>query len=186
MNFDQYQVDAARTAKRFQHLAGDLNHACLGMITEYFELLGTTTVEHAEEEIGDFFWYVALAATAMDLPLQTVMGTNDINTFQVGDALEKGNEPRHGFELALGRFTTMVKRLAIYEKPLTEEMKRGAFFDLRIMSVKMAVICDQRGVALRTALRLNIEKLRKRFPDKYSDEAAEARADKGGLDATVS
>ncbi len=32
----------------------------------------------------------------------------------------------------------------------------------------------------------NIAKLRERFPDAYSNEAAEARADKGGLDARVS
>jgi hypothetical protein len=54
---------------------------------------------------------------------------------------------------------------------------------IAVIDIMMAPILMTNGNAIREK---NIAKLRQRYPDKYSDEAAEARADKGGLDARQS
>jgi hypothetical protein len=54
---------------------------------------------------------------------------------------------------------------------------------LRNLLEAVDIACWHIGVPLATICQANIDKLRERFPDAYSNEAAEARADKGGADA---
>jgi hypothetical protein len=44
-------------------------------------------------------------------------------------------------------------------------------------------MCRVLGMDMEQIAWANIEKLRQRYPEAYSDAAAEARADKGGADA---
>lgn len=85
-----------------------------------------------------------------------------------------------------GEFTTEVKRAAIYGKPITDEMRAHMAEELGDLLWYVALAAEKLGIPMSAMARDNIEKLRKRFPDAYSDAAAEARADKGGLDARSS
>lgn len=117
MTFHEYQVDALRTAKTFNHLATDLTHASLGLATE------------------------------------------------------------------TGEFTTIVKRAAIYNAPIAEAEINHMVEELGDILWYVALAAEHVGVSLNRIAELNIAKLRRRFPERYSDAAAEARADKNGADA---
>jgi len=68
MNWDEYKIESARTAT----LTDPMRHAALGLVTESAELLDmikrrdfySTVIGHThlKEELGDVFWYLALAA----------------------------------------------------------------------------------------------------------------------------
>lgn len=74
-----------------------------------------------------------------------------------------------------GEFATAIKSSEIYNKPLdfenvVEELGDCLWF--------IALACKTIGTTMGEVMSANIEKLAMRYPDKYSDEAAIARADK--------
>lgn len=85
-----------------------------------------------------------------------------------------------------GEFTSEVKRIAIYGKASNVEMIEHMIEELGDLMWYIALAADSIGVSMEEMARLNIEKLQLRYPEKYSDIAAEARADKGGLSARES
>ena len=85
-----------------------------------------------------------------------------------------------------GEFTTEVKRHAIYEKNLTPEMQAHMIEELGDLMWYIALAAHHLETPLSTICRGNINKLFKRYPEKYSDLAAEGRADKDGQDARSS
>jgi NTP pyrophosphatase (non-canonical NTP hydrolase) len=91
-----------------------------------------------------------------------------------------------GMTTEIGEFATEVKRVAIYEKPLTTEMREHMMEELGDLMWYVALAATALDCDLSHVANMNIDKLKKRFPDKYSNEAAEARADKGGLSARAS
>ena len=91
-----------------------------------------------------------------------------------------------GITTEAGEYATEVKRAHIYGKPMTDEMRAHMIEELGDTMWYVAYACAALDVKLGTVLQQNIDKLRKRFPEKFTQEAAEARADKGGLDARSS
>jgi NTP pyrophosphatase (non-canonical NTP hydrolase) len=80
-----------------------------------------------------------------------------------------------------GEFTTEVKRAAIYSKPITSEMIDHMVEELGDLLWYIALAAEHLSVPLNTIAERNIAKLRQRFPQSYTDTAAEQRADKSGL-----
>lgn len=91
-----------------------------------------------------------------------------------------------GLTTEVGEYTTEVKRAVIYEKPLDDARRAHMAEELGDIMWYMAIAADALGLQLADICADNIAKLQARFPEAYSNEAAEARADKGGLDARVS
>jgi len=108
------------------------------------------------------------------LALRTAKHFNHLETDLVHAAL--------GIATEGGEFTTNVKRAAIYDKPIDEKMRGELVEELGDLMWYVALACSKLNVRLELVCQWNIEKLQKRFPTSYSDQAAEARADKGGLD----
>ena len=192
MYLNDYQTLALRTAKMYPVKAQNLIHAALGLSTEFMETICAIEPKHVKEEIGDYCWYIPLACEALGLRLGQVVAEH----YGVGEEcataayVEAQNTAilflRHFGAEPTGNFITMVKRVAIYDKPLTDEMISQAKAQIVGMLQYAAMVCLVNGFTLASCLRENIDKLKLRFPDKFSNEAAEARADKGGLDATQS
>lgn len=91
-----------------------------------------------------------------------------------------------GLATEAGEFTTEVKRIGIYNRPMTEEMQQHMAEELGDVLWYVALACEHLHISMHQIARENIAKLQKRFPEKYSDQAAEQRADKGGLPASQS
>ena len=85
-----------------------------------------------------------------------------------------------------GEFTTVVKRAAIYDKPVGAQEIHHMVEELGDLLWYIALAAEHLSVPLNRIAEGNIEKLRARFPQSYSNEAAEQRADKGGLTARES
>lgn len=195
-----YQALALRTEKLLPTKRDRLIHAGLGLITEpgegtsaikriaiYGKSLddignkakGTTLRQDLYEEVPDAFWYVAIAADVLGidffratLPKLKPLRREGLRTEQrlVIAALS--------LSTAVGRFNEQV--LVMDRVP---ESPGVLAQQLTYIGQELVNICDAADIDLRGALKDNIAKLRERFPDAYSDAAAEARADKGGLDA---
>lgn len=96
------------------------------------------------------------------------------------------NHAALGMSTETGEFGTIVKRCLIYDKEFTPEMREHAVEELGDALWYIALAARTLDVPLGEIARRNIDKLALRYPEKYSDAAAEARADKGGADARSS
>lgn len=80
-----------------------------------------------------------------------------------------------GLSTEVGEFTTPIKAAAIYGKPMDLTNIQEELGDILWY---VALAANAIGWSLNSIARQNIEKLKVRFPDAYSDAAAQARADK--------
>lgn len=117
MTFEQYQFDAGATARLFDTIAENLNHAALGISSES------------------------------------------------------------------GEFAGIVKRIVIYDKEIDQDLRLHMIEELGDTLWYIALAAGVLGIPLRDIAAANIRKLRERYPDQFTKEAAEARRDKGGKDA---
>jgi hypothetical protein len=204
MTIAHYHDNALRTAKMLPTLLANLQHAALGMMTEpgeyatelkrhaiYGKPLTEDMVKHMSEELGDSVWYIPLMLHHVGRRLDQVVNDHILSDEWAADI--------RGTDITLA-FATMQLAHATGSYALTlielEEALRtdpdalpdaGRIEDVaQRYVVAVAVICVHLGLSVRQVLQENIDKLRLRFPDAYTDHAAEARADKGGLDARSS
>lgn len=74
-----------------------------------------------------------------------------------------------------GELGDAIKKFTIYDKPLDISNIHEEVGDLFWY---IAVICNTCNISMEEAIADNIAKLQKRYPEKYTNEAALARADK--------
>lgn len=96
-------------------------------------------------------------------------------------ALSGLNHAALGLLTESGEFASEVKRMVAYHKEMSEEMHKHMVEEIGDALWYIALAANHLSVPLATIARQNIEKLQLRFPGKFDDAAAEARADKGGL-----
>lgn len=187
-----YPQQALRTEKPLPTALARLRHAALGLITETGEIAtvikriaiygkalddvnqdGKTLCAHLAEEIGDVLWYLAIAADAIGdqrLFANVLPTMPPVDMALNEDMLADGALVLGG---VVGRFCDAVENNALAD---LDTLLR----ELGTVLVDLAAVI---GIPLEQIAAANIAKLRARFPDAYSNHAAEARADKGGLDA---
>jgi NTP pyrophosphatase (non-canonical NTP hydrolase) len=158
----------------------NLSHAALGLITEigefasevkriaiYGKPLSEEMRQHMIEELGDASWYVPLALHAE--------GVEHFDYKPSVQALALVHTKLDTIAHALNEMSGAVSGAVLHG--------RGCCH-LHLLSI--VALIDIAAHLLHTdggqVRAQNILKLRKRFPDAYSDEAAEARADKDGAD----
>lgn len=188
MNFEEYVPQALRTEKHLPTQIARLRHAGLGLFTEGGEIAteikrvaiyekslgdlnknGQTIRAHIAEEIGDVFWYMAIAADVLGAPIPETTMTG---TYQISEL----DDMAFVLAVSVGRFS-----MALLEEDF--DAMRALLLPLVNVLAPIALVID---VPVTQILADNIAKLQERFPDAYSNEAAEARADKGGLGAQES
>jgi len=183
MDLRSYHSLALRTAKPMPTKAEDIAHAALGLTTEFFEARTATTLHGVSEELADLMWYVVLACESLKANVADVVHPEHETT---RDWLDSGPGFSGSINKVVGDFVTFAKRVWVYEKKPTPEMLAEVASDLSCIAHWIAAQCRVQGLDFEMVLDNNIAKLRKRFPNAYSDQAAEGRADKGGLDARSS
>lgn len=188
MKIEEYADLAARTAKPLP-LAADLEHAVLGLISDWgevvthikaYEVYGKgILLSELAEELGDTCWFLALFARLMGI---TFADLGRIPTFDPRFGSLTSNEVRTAFlgSVAIGDLCAdMDYGMEIHQilQPQARVLARAA--RLFHCIVRM---CDLYGLVLEDdVLEPNIAKLRRRYPEKYSDQDAIARADKVGF-----
>lgn len=190
MNLQEYAPQALRTAKLMDERSM-LLHGALGVMTEAGEFAHTAGVyfrsplnpfdfTNAVEELGDGCWFGVYTANAIGLDLPDLALIFD----QVaGDILQCTGQP-DACDLAVDalyysaeaeKIGTAVKAHVFYGKDLDRAALTLALFDYFKQIYRLSVVI---GVDFTSVLEQNVEKLRKRYPAKYSDEQAISRADK--------
>lgn len=189
MNLTTYINLATRTAKPLATPLDDLEHAYIGMVTELGEI--ATSIKRAliygkgftpeilmnlREEIGDLLWYCALAMRACAVPAELTDKVNMDELLVAGYKDDPSLRTTGIIQRILG-LVEVIGRLVLGENT------RSA---TALIICNLAMLAARFGFSMAEIAEENIAKLRLRFPDAYSDEAAEGRADKGGLPATAS
>ncbi len=180
MKLLDYQRLALRTEAPMPTALARLNHALLGFITEngefttevkrveiYKKPLDEPRRKHMGEEIGDAMWYLAIAADAIGVQLADLRPT--------GYVMHDLPSLCSALAIRTGAFAMLV------------EAGGGAASDVQGVITDLlqlyAEAGERIGIRLEEICQNNIDKLIERFPTSFSAEEAEARADKGGLDA---
>lgn len=169
-----YHDLAMRTAKRM-NWKDNVVHAALGLASEWCEYsveAGKGWGEHGSvdhllamvtKELGDLCWFAAFAADLFGARFES-LGGHGLLEYEPDSLVNRG----------VASVTSRVKRLVAYssEEGIGEIVK-----DLDYVVAGVQGLCESWGIDFTEVLQVNIDKLRERFPDQYSDAAALARAD---------
>ena len=169
MRWLEYQKEAFKTNANLGDARTDDTHMFCGMITELGELVDVFKKNLAynkpldwkniKEELGDFFWYVAGYAEHNQISIYYEVENFDFQTAKMGD--------EDSLEILLN-VVADVGRLIDY---------RNANFQVRQMTLLNAVLgieafCARNNISMWRVLENNIEKLRTRYPNEFSQEKA--------------
>ncbi|TXH18900.1 MAG: hypothetical protein E6R03_01390 [Hyphomicrobiaceae bacterium] len=174
-----YHDLAMRTAKRMDW-KDNVVHAALGLASEWCEYQLAASEEfrgrlsdqeaflasvkaNVTKELGDLCWFTAFAAELFGARFES-LGDHDFLEFELEPVVNQG----------ILNVTSRVKRLVAYNSD------RGIgkiVEDLNYIVAGVRRLCVVWGIDFTEVLQVNIDKLRERFPDQYSDAAALARAD---------
>lgn len=184
MSLDGYQQLALRTAKPLERQPA-LEHAAMGLVSDAGELVSAVKAievygkapdyDNLREECGDVLWFAAYAAHLHGAKLSAVatrytMPHEDKSDTVVHRALRVVNCAVH-----------CANNIAWPEHAHAEH----ALNHLALTLEYLERVMDCYGLDIQSVMRANILKLRKRYPDAYSDAAAQARADKQAGATTV-
>lgn len=170
MNIKEYQQLALRTeARNPEHTQADRwIHGVLGFVTEHQEFFAARDSVETVEEFGDLMWYVVLLADVAHVDLAEVMESietpNDLH-----DALTLT------FETWLARCADTGKRWKYYNIPPSESALKETVTQLFLYARTFWFMRGSYGSDTSEALDRNIAKLKARYPEKFTTEAAANR-----------
>ncbi len=180
LSLAQYQKLALSTRAPTNSLLEDAIHAGYGMITETAEIMDNykkhiyykkpLDMVNLVEELGDLLWYVALGAYSLGLTLQ--VPEEKKNDFPKG--LSLSNHAAIGQILCklIGSSTEFYTVCILSDEDYKED-----YLDYEISRLVrnidiMAKVCNTDIIKIAT---MNIEKLRKRYPEGFSENNALVR-----------
>lgn len=201
-NFAEYPALAARTEKLLPAEFLRLEHAALGIQTETGEIAtpikriaiygmtldslnkdGKTTLrQNIAEEIGDVLWYVAIIDNVYNAGIFARMDGIRRERPATLTSIARNLAVQSG--LIAGAVEVLDPASGVLYT--AQDLRSTLVTSTQALLIDLLDLCYVAGLDLLAIAADNIAKLQKRYPDAYSDLAAEARADKGGLDATVS
>lgn len=172
MKLSEYKTEVLRTfAYRKECLdpkITDLLHCAIGFATEVSELLEATNkndIVNVGEEIADGMWYIVNLANFTKYP-------TDDYVFQQPMSYFSAREYLHNHIILSGRLLDVFKKSIYYGK----ELNIGQIHELIYGIIHNAnCLCKASGLQMSVILKRNIDKLRIRFPEKFTEQLAENR-----------
>lgn len=163
MNYIEQAMRTNSDTAGTHNVPADLIHAALGLADEANEIALACEAEDMEnliEELGDFCWFVALAAHALNHDPFAAYSDKQIEDFGTLPSL-------------VGQFVGLMKKSYAYGKALPV-LELTLLLDSMVLGCRgvAAIMHDMSGVTFEQILAKNIAKLRARFPDKFDTELA--------------
>jgi NTP pyrophosphatase (non-canonical NTP hydrolase) len=168
--FAEYEKAALRTAPVGVSLEHDIRHAVMGFITESAELVDAMKKQHAygkpldfvnlREEVGDIMWYLPLMCRGLGIALRDLAGADLFDDYKESSWCAERHES-DALAFMLVRTAAMA----------TERQANHGLAAAVILSV-INRLARPIGATLEQIATLNIAKLQKRYPDKFTTEAA--------------
>lgn len=144
-----------------------LLHAAMGLCTEVGELFEVESEQHLIEEVGDVFWYLALAHDALGLDFERDEIEIDLDTWN-----PRGESPIESLSIYTTDLLDMVKKQVFYGRPIDLQKAELTLFTLKAV-LKAALIMED--IDPKAVLQANVNKLTTRYPEKFTEEAANNR-----------
>lgn len=172
MKFSEYRTQTPRTLSKLDTQVLDSVHMCLGFGSELEELsaaLIKKDIVNIAEELTDICWYISNYLNIWNLNSEFIIeGTNEIlHTTAINwnqlDLLF------HDITISISKLQDFDKKLLAYRKPVSDIDRLIAIEGL-IIHVDDA-FCEL-GMDAEQHMQNNIDKLRVRYPEKFTEEAA--------------
>lgn len=144
-----------------------LLHAAMGLVTETGELYELESEQHELEELGDICWYLALAYDVLGLDWDA-----DKIVEEGSEVLLRGGNPLESLTIYSSELLDMVKKQIFYGKPLNIEAAVSAVSNMKLALIIGTDMNDGSPYYFDEVVDANIKKLQKRYPEKFSEEAA--------------
>ena len=158
MNLQEYQKQAKRTCPSLGSEKLDLAHMMLGIHSEYVEFVEATDKVNRGEELADMYWYFANYCTFRGYDLAFF----DLKFAMHSKAITK----------VTSLLQDVVKKYIAYNRVIDKEVEQKLLVDLM---VTLKWVASEWGLKVEDILEKNINKLKVRFPDKFTEEAANNR-----------
>ena len=175
MNYIEFKSNAKRTFSSVTELYGNMNpelenklqclHCIVGIATEVDELeaaLMKADMVNLKEEIGDIMWYVANYENALD---QELSDLEDV--LLLADAYNIYN-----LKESSDKLLDLWKKKLFYNTDKHDSTIDNEFAYLKHSIVKF---CNNSNFDITSIMETNIEKLKARYPDKFSTRNADNR-----------
>lgn len=164
MTLKNYQNHASRTMVDLGSLELNLSHMILGLVSEneeYLKALALDDVVGSKEETADQFWYIANYCTLRNFDMEEIY--NDFDVEKIED-----------WELEVATLDVYVSKLADYVKKFVAYGKElDPILEKRALGTIMEMLILENGeFILEIDLQKNIDKLKARFPNKFTQEKA--------------
>lgn len=157
MRIIEYSKLALRTESQGHSTVQRLNHAALGLVSEFAELVEVGS--DYLEELGDLFWYLNLAADA----LGTTLDNLDESSF------EPDADSIMNIGACAGNFSNWVKRAIFYNENIEEVNKKGIhpkgemITHLCQLKRELFAVAEEFDYEIEDILESNIKKLEVRY-----------------------
>lgn len=183
-SFNDYTDAATRTLAHHFHVTMPFEflHASIGINTEIIEMFeafekGQETFDRTNfaEEIGDCLWYLAIAWKYSDLPadpFDSWFKKDKLFAKVNGIDISIGREIATELLIASGNILDVCKKSIYYNKDRDKINVRDLLCQV---SSSLLLLADWLGINISDIATANIQKLKNRFPEKYSDYKASNR-----------
>jgi len=167
--FLDYAEKAIRTESdmdpfKGNHINPRIAHSIIGVTTELNELGAAVQLQDSVniiEEMGDIFWYEAIAQDEIDFISSLDVSPESIEQIMLGD--DKG----YGVDVM-----DLLKRAMFYGVEFTKEECVKPYQSIYLGTVVNSL---KLGIDLSVVIDTNLKKLYERYPDKFTKELAELR-----------
>lgn len=163
MTPNEYQKLAMRTKSNSFNDRELMLNAALGLAgeaSEYLKALSEEDEKEIKKELGDLQWYVALMCDSCSIDFGILMASREMFEIPEGTLFAR--------EVALpsltGNICDYVKKVYFQGHQLSQ---RSMFETLSYFQNFILAICSARGFKIEEIWKLNIDKLKKRYPDGF-------------------
>lgn len=167
--FQRFKRSVFRTVNKNLDRRDSSLNATLGIADETFEvldiLLSKSSIEKSYDlclELGDLIWYATY--------LWSLYFTTDSIDFQTFKPRKLNlQELQHNLVIEAGNIVTLMKHSHFHKHLLDTEILKSSLINIFQLVSDLAAFA---GSTLSEVIELNIEKLKKRYPDGFSPEAS--------------
>lgn len=167
MDFVTYIKKAERTSAKLADEKLDNQHYILGLVTEIGELADIFKKElaykkeadmvNAQEEIGDFCWYLA-----------NLVRANNISTEHLFEHTDPSPIGNIGRVIELSGIISWVQNALVYKDVHPEILERNVVY----LTENLLAFCRNNDFDITKIWDTNIAKLQARYPEKFTEEDA--------------
>lgn len=182
MNFTEYRHLAERTLPNLgtasvYHGSGstdfhviDLNvlHVIMGMASEFGEICDATDKVNLGEEIADSAWYLANYANIRNIDI-TIRSCTYNDIYEPASKFSSRPSVYILMQKAISDLTDLEKKIFVYNKAINIDTLRDQA--QRILDC-LIVFCSEQGLDILDLFEKNINKLKVRYPNKFTVENA--------------